>query len=584
MKVWLKRVLLSGILILLLVIGVGYQQLIGTLHELGLSDVHYTVEHLSLSQMRLSKASFLFKENATELQNLTIQWQWLTWRKPQITEIDLVQLNVVMSDDKKTDTPFTLPTIWAVPAWLPNKIDIQKINVDAPCSTGRCLLSASVNLQRTDDKLSLTAHTNPTTAFNDESVELKIDYQAQENTPDFNADFSMTNLATVNIKGALDKQDDKVWLGDISAQVQPPSEAWLAQFKKLEVALPEGWQYYFTKPVTLKSHWNVNIANLNEPQLNLDWQLEDIAFATGKPKAGQALPLLVVTSGHIKAGGTALINFAHPVVVNSNSDVTLKNVSGIYDTTEFKELTGDINVKTSADDFLLKGSQLTAKQITQGIVVSSAKMTADYQSSMANMSNGKLTINKLVADVMGGNASVTKSVYDFSKTKQQIVVELHDIDLGTLLKEYPTSDLSGSGHISGRIPLDFSAKGIRVLQGSIIAQAPGGALQYRSARAAEMAANQPSMKLLLDALHDFHYSLLTSDVTVDDNGKLLLAIKIQGNNPEFQNGRQVNFNFNLEENLPALITSLQLTNQISATIQERIQQKMQSKNAATSKP
>ncbi|MDX1353524.1 MAG: YdbH domain-containing protein, partial [Thiomicrorhabdus sp.] len=83
-----------------------------------------------------------------------------------------------------------------------------------------------------------------------------------------------------------------------------------------------------------------------------------------------------------------------------------------------------------------------------------------------------------------------------------------------------------------------------------------------------------SMQLVFNVLEDFHYSLLESNVSYGADKTLLLKLHLQGKNPAVENGRQVNFNIQLEEDLPALITTMQLSNQVSETIKKRIQEKL----------
>src|SRR5690606_34603654 len=163
---------------------------------------------------------------------------------------------------------------------------------------------------------------------------------------------------------------------------------------------------------------------------------------------------------------------------------------------------------------------------------------------------------------------------------QQLTLQLSRIDLTKLLQQHPTTDLTGNGLISGTIPLLFSRSGVSVEDGYIAAESPGGQLQYRPAAAQNMAATNPGMKVMLTALDDFHYSVLSSKVSYDTHGKLLLALQLQGNNPALEDGRPINLNINLEEDIPALITSLQLSSQISDKIKQRVQQRLQQQSAS----
>ena len=80
------------------------------------------------------------------------------------------------------------------------------------------------------------------------------------------------------------------------------------------------------------------------------------------------------------------------------------------------------------------------------------------------------------------------------------------------------------------------------------------------------------MRELAGVLEDFHYTVLSSQVDYGENGNMILGLRLQGSNPDFQQGRQVNLNVTLEENIPALLASLQLSGKVSEIIQQRVQQ------------
>ena len=92
------------------------------------------------------------------------------------------------------------------------------------------------------------------------------------------------------------------------------------------------------------------------------------------------------------------------------------------------------------------------------------------------------------------------------------------------------------------------------------------------AKLQRLAASNPSMRELAGALEEFHYTVLSSQVELAEGGDLTLALRLQGSNPDFQQGRQVNLSINLQENIPALLASLQLSGKVSDIIEQRVQQ------------
>ncbi|MNR52193.1 hypothetical protein D3C85_1719890 [compost metagenome] len=89
------------------------------------------------------------------------------------------------------------------------------------------------------------------------------------------------------------------------------------------------------------------------------------------------------------------------------------------------------------------------------------------------------------------------------------------------------------------------------------------------------------MQLVTQSLEDFRFATLNSQVNYDQHGKLRLAMRLEGRNPAIEQGRPIHFNINLEEDIPTLLASLQLTDKVSEIIKQRVQQRMLERNAAT---
>jgi len=123
-----------------------------------------------------------------------------------------------------------------------------------------------------------------------------------------------------------------------------------------------------------------------------------------------------------------------------------------------------------------------------------------------------------------------------------------------------------------------------VENGQLAARAPGGVLRFVSPRLQAMAQANPGMNLVTEALENFHYRHLSSSVGYDERGTLNLGLRLEGRNPDLEGGRPINFNINLEEDIPALLTSLQLSDRVNRTIQQRVQQRLQRPSATEETP
>ncbi|MEM9257420.1 MAG: YdbH domain-containing protein, partial [Pseudomonadota bacterium] len=98
-----------------------------------------------------------------------------------------------------------------------------------------------------------------------------------------------------------------------------------------------------------------------------------------------------------------------------------------------------------------------------------------------------------------------------------------------------------------------------------------GRIKYGADEAAQaLASSSTDLSLALDLLKDFNYKVLSSDVTLDESGTLSLALSLAGSNPNIYNGRQVNFNINVEQNLGPLLQSLRLSDNLVRGIEDRL--------------
>ncbi|MFZ2288384.1 MAG: YdbH domain-containing protein, partial [Halopseudomonas yangmingensis] len=174
---------------------------------------------------------------------------------------------------------------------------------------------------------------------------------------------------------------------------------------------------------------------------------------------------------------------------------------------------------------------------------------------------------------LGAQISVTPQRLQLGEDEQLLELQLSGLELASLLEVYPTEGLYGDGLIDGRLPLRLSAAGPSISDGWLRARS-GGVLQYRTPALAAMGRGNPAMAELALALDDFRYTLLQSDLEYAPDGRLQLGLRLEGANPKLQGGRPVHLNINLEEDIPALLTSLQLSGQLSEIIRKRVEQRV----------
>lgn len=350
---------------------------------------------------------------------------------------------------------------------------------------------------------------------------------------------------------------------------------------------PQGWRWSGTlvanpAQVSLEGALN-NDAGLNLPVTLRHDQLRDTThLAATLPelflRAGNPLattladwpPLLELNNGRLQAEGQLVVPPTGPFAATAS--LTAKGVGGILDRTEFSGLSAALSMILQRDQLRLEVAELSVHELNPGFTFGPLQLSGHYTGPLDNLATGRLTWEMAEARLLGGKLWLKPGMVDLAADKQQLEARLRGLQLALLLEAYPAEGLSGTGIIDGALQVQRNPAGISIEQGSLQARAPGGALQFRSPKIQAMGQSNPAMRLVTEALDNFHYDLLASDVRYAANGKLDLGLKLQGRNPALEGGRPINFSVNLQEDIPALLTSLQLSDRVSEAIQRRVQQ------------
>ncbi len=419
--------------------------------------------------------------------------------------------------------------------------------------------------------------------------QLELTAKAKQLTP-------ITGLQLDNT--SLDLQASGEWQaagGTVVPQLKFSSEASLKVGKLMHAQVhPKAWQWQgkaqgsledfaATGELGIGTSFNIkHQVKRKSTALHVDWQAPNIFLLAANPAVDILKawpPLLTLARGKINASGSLLFNIEKNTLTKSNANIQLLDITGIYDTIAFQGLNSDVSINTLEQTLQIATDEISVTQVDKGFVIGPLAAAGKYQANWEKATQGKLALKYFNGAFMDGTLSTAAQNFDFSRETQHFTMELNNINLTTLLSNYPSSELSGNGQLSGTVPIEINAKGIRIVKGSVSAKAPGGQLKYQSPRAIAIAKTQPSMKLITDALDDFHYTILASQVNYDETGKLLLSVRLEGQNPALENGRPINFNVNLEEDVPAMLASIQLSSKVTDVVKKRLQERIQKKNA-----
>lgn len=168
----------------------------------------------------------------------------------------------------------------------------------------------------------------------------------------------------------------------------------------------------------------------------------------------------------------------------------------------------------------------------------------------------RLRLEEANAGFAGGRLSVSDTVLDPSGPRQDLEVGVDGVDLGHLLSLLEVEDISGTGRLSGTVPVAVTSAGVSIRDGRLATQGPG-VLRVASEAAAKIFGQAgKEVTLMLSALEDFRYDSLSATLDMTPDGNTDIAVRMEGHNPAVLEGYPFAFNVGLDANLLQLLAAL----------------------------
>jgi hypothetical protein len=394
---------------------------------------------------------------------------------------------------------------------------------------------------------------------------------AQSSEAGLSVTWNGTHLA-YTLKGNAQLRTQRI----VHPQLKTTGWHWTGQVAATEQTRHLAGQLSTDTGLNLKTQLN----HTTNKALVLDTTLGTVFMRAGNPLAQTltAWPaLLELNTGRLD--GTVQLTL--PMQDPLQARITLKSqgLGGIYDRVELSGLSGEATFETQGQHLTLAIPILQVDALNPGFDIGPLTLSGSYITTLDTPLAGTFTWQRLEASVLDGQVWVPSGHGNLGDYSLALPVQIKGLQVASLLKAYPTEGLSGEGTIDGQLPLHWTRQGIRIEQGNLSTRGPG-VLRFRSARIKALGQSNPGMKLAADALDNFHYDVLRSGVDYREDGTLDLSLRLEGRNPSMNNGQPINFGISLEENIPQLLTSLQLTDRVSETIQRRVQERLQHDQSA----
>lgn len=247
--------------------------------------------------------------------------------------------------------------------------------------------------------------------------------------------------------------------------------------------------------------------------------------------------------------------------------IALKSVSGNVDEVWLQELNWSQSFTLLAGKVTttpISEDNLTVDLIDTPTPISKLSINTHWSFNK----NFKFSAKKLKGEILGGSFSVPKLKWPLEHG-HSVNVQLNSVDLEQILALDEKQGIVVTGNISGQLPVRFDGEKYIIENGELY-NITNGLIQVMDSPAVEeLKANNTQLQLAFEALQNLHYHQLSSDVSMADDGYMLLETVIKGYNPDIEN--DVNLNLNLNYDLMGLLESMSITQRLEENIIKDLQ-------------
>jgi hypothetical protein len=168
----------------------------------------------------------------------------------------------------------------------------------------------------------------------------------------------------------------------------------------------------------------------------------------------------------------------------------------------------------------------------------------------------RVLLDHAEARVAGGKIRIDDTILRPGAASNAVDLHLERLSLGRLFEDLNIEALSGTGTLSGTIPVRVGDQGVVIADG-ILSAVETGVLHVRLGSTKQVLERQgEQVALMVQALENFHYEALELRVTRPPGGQLELRVHMDGKNPDVMEGHPFRFNISLSGNLEPVLAAL----------------------------
>ncbi|KPA51731.1 hypothetical protein VT25_16650 [Photobacterium leiognathi subsp. mandapamensis] len=269
-----------------------------------------------------------------------------------------------------------------------------------------------------------------------------------------------------------------------------------------------------------------------------------------------ALPInLNITQGQLTTSADITVN--KDKQVSGFIDLATHRITGEYEAFRFGNVHSHIQLALSSTDVKTQSPlEISADYLDIGVPMSNPRLLAEFDTSKDyyHIAHG-------TTELYGGNISIEPITITSLSNIKQVPVTVSGVDLARVIAEADQDNIELTGRIDGVIPIALEDGSIVIRNAKLQTQKPGGVLRYIQGSTIDKKIKEAgtySPLNIVEVLDNYHYNSIAFAFDYAKSGDLSLKTRIEGKNPDFQDGRPINVNLKLNDNIPKLLRSKEL--------------------------
>nr|WP_255774785.1 YdbH domain-containing protein [Microbulbifer zhoushanensis] len=243
----------------------------------------------------------------------------------------------------------------------------------------------------------------------------------------------------------------------------------------------------------------------------------------------------------------------------------LSDIAAVYDKSFAVGITGNIALQREDGQWATPEPQdIAVESIDVGVPIENVRFALSLEA------DNDLVLNGFNAELLEGNVQSDSITWNLDGKARRSQVSITGLSLKALSNEMEAGNFAASGVLDTTIPLVTDAGGITVERGTVKARPPGGRLRYYGAFSPEMLSSNPQLKMLAGALEDYDYRSLSGTLEYPPSGDMQMQLKLVGRSASVDKDRDLIINLNLENNIPAMLRSLQASRDLADALEKQI--------------